>query len=333
MKVNIKQISEITGFSAATVCNALNYKKGVNAETAAAIRKTAQELGYLDENKITRIKFVMFKRTGIIVENTPFFPALISGAEYECRTNGMELIMNHLDKRSPNYQEEVRWLLNDKASAVILLGTELLDEDIDLIRGMKCPFVVIDYFHTEYSFDSVMSTNADSARMAVEYLIGKGHKEIGYLRGNFRIKPFRSRASGYLSAMQKASLPVKDYYMVTVSANMDGACEDMDAYLKKKPKLPTAFFADNDVIALGAMKAMSKHGIRIPEDISIIGFDDVSYSSISTPPLTTLRVPKQELGRTAVRRLCDIIRDKDSLKLKIQVCTEFIERDSVKTMR
>ncbi len=332
MKANIKQISEITGFSSATVSNALNYKRGVNAETAAVIRKTAQQLGYLDVNKITKVKFVMFKKTGSIIEDTPFFPALISGAEYECRANGMELIITHLDKQDPNYQEEVRWLLNDKASAVILLGTELMDEDIDLIRGMKCPFVVIDYFNTEYSFDSVMSSNGDSARMAVEYLIGKGHKEIGYLRGNFRIKPFRSRASGYLSAMQKASLPIRDYYTVTVSSNMDGAYEDMAVYLKKKPHLPTAFFADNDIIALGAMKAMSKYGIRIPEDISVIGFDDLSYSSISSPPLTTLRVPKQELGRTAVRRLCDIIKDKDNLKLKIQVCTEFIERDSVKTL-
>lgn len=332
MKANIKQISEITGFSAATVSNALHYKRGVNAETAALIRKTAQQLGYVDANKITRIKFVMFKRTGTIIENTPFFPALISGAEYECRANGMELIINHLDKQDANYQEEVKWLLHDKASAVILLGTELLDEDIDLIRGMKCPFVVIDYFNTEYSFDSVMSANADSARMAVEYLIGKGHKEIGYLRGSFRIKPFRSRSSGYYAAMQKASLPVREYYTVTVSANMDGACEDMAAYLEKKPRLPTAFFADNDMIALGAIKAMSKYGIRVPEDISMIGFDDLSYSSISTPPLTTLRVPKQELGRTAVRRLCNMIKDKDNLKLKIQVCTEFIERDSVRNL-
>lgn len=333
MKVSIKQISEITGFSPATVCNALNYKRGVNEETAAVIRKTAQELGYMDSSRISRVKFVMFKRTGTIVEDTPFFPALISGAERECRANGMELIMSDLDKRDANYQEQARWLLSDKASAVILLGTELMDEDIDLIRGMRSPFVVIDYFSTVYPFDSVMSTNADSARTAVEYLIGKGHKEIGYLRGDFRIKPFRSRASGYRAAMQKAALPVRDYYTVTVASNMDGAYEDMDAYLGKAPRLPTAFFADNDIIALGAMKAMSKHGIRIPDDVSIIGFDDLTYSSISSPPLTTLRVPKQELGQTAVRRLCDIIKDSgDSPKLKIQLCTEFIERDSVKAI-
>ena len=111
---------------------------------------------------------------------------------------------------------------------------------------------------------------------------------------------------------------------------MDGAYEDMRTFLSKNPPLPTAFFADNDIIALGAMKAMSERGIRIPEDISIVGFDDLTFSSISNPPLTTLRVPKQEMGRMAVRRLRDIIQDNDGVKLKTQVCTQFIERASVK---
>ena len=102
--------------------------------------------------------------------------------------------------------------------------------------------------------------------------------------------------------------------------------------VKTNQVLPTAFFADNDMIALGAMKAMSESGIRIPEDVSIIGFDDLPYSSISLPPLTTLRVPKQEMGRSAVRRLCAIIEDNDDVRFKIQVCTQFIERDSVRAI-
>lgn len=146
MKVSIKQISEITGFSPATVSNALNYKKGVNAETSAKILKAAQNLGYFDENKIRKVKFVMFKRNGVIVEETPFFPLMIAGAEQECRACGMEMVMCHLDKRESNYEEQMRWLQNDKASVVILLGTELMDEDVELIRGMTTPFVVIDYW-------------------------------------------------------------------------------------------------------------------------------------------------------------------------------------------
>ena len=121
----------------------------------------------------------------------------------------------------------------------------------------------------------------------------------------------------------------KDSYEVT-TYRIDGAYEDMKHYLSKKAKLPTAFFSDNDMIALGAMKAMAEFGIRIPEDVSIVGFDDLTFSSISYPPLTTLRVPKQEMGRAVVRRLRDMLKDNDGIKLKMQMCTQFIERESVK---
>lgn len=330
MKVSIKKISEVTGFSPATVSNALNYKRGVNADTAAKILKTAHDLGYFEDNRITKVKFVMFKKNGVVVEDTPFFPSLISGVEQECRACGMEMLLCNLDKRDPDYREQVRWLMSDKASAVILLGTEMMDEDSELIWGLNCPLVVIDYWKEDMSFDAVLINNADAARMATEYLVANGHTEIGYLQGRMRIKPFRSRSVGFQTALQKSMLPLKCEYVVTLSPTMDGAYEDMRTFLSKNPPLPTAFFADNDIIALGAMKAMSERGIRIPEDISIVGFDDLTFSSISNPPLTTLRVPKQEMGRMAVRRLRDIIQDNDGVKLKTQVCTQFIERASVK---
>ena len=330
MKVSIKKISEVTGFSPATVSNALNYKKGVNTDTAAKILKTAHDLGYFEENRITKVKFVMFKRKGVVVEDTPFFPSMISGVEQECRACGMEMALCNLDKRDPDYQEQVNWLMRDKASAVILLGTEMMDEDSELIRGLTCPLVVIDYWKEDMSFDAVLINNADSARMATEYLVSNGHKEIGYLQGRMRIKPFRSRSVGYQTALQKAMLPLRKEFVVTLSPTMDGAYEDMKRYLSGNPGLPTAFFADNDIIALGAIKAMSERGIRIPDDVSIVGFDDLTFSSISNPPLTTLRVPKQEMGRIAVRRLRDMLQDNDGLKLKTQVCTQFIERASVK---
>ena len=332
MKVSVKKISEITGFSPATVSNALNYKKGVNAETSAKIFKAAQDLGYYEENHIRKVKFVMFKRDGSVVEDSPFFIQLISGAEQECRACGMEMQLCNLDKRDPGYKEQAKWIMNDKASAVVLLGTEMMDSDIDLIRGMTCPFIVIDYWKEDMSFDAMLINNADSARMATEYLIANGHKEIGYLQGKFRIKPFRSRSAGYQTALQKAGIHLNKDYIVTMSTTIDGAYEDMKRNLMGKPKLPTAFLADNDMIALGAMKAMAEVGVRIPEDVSIVGFDDLTFSSISYPPLTTLRVPKQEMGRAVVRRLRDMIKDNDGIKMKMQMCTQFIERKSVRKL-
>ncbi|MBQ1492778.1 MAG: LacI family DNA-binding transcriptional regulator [Blautia sp.] len=338
MKVSIKQIAEMTGFSPATVSNALNHKKGVNAQTAESILQAASQLGYFEEGSlrkegsVRKVKFVTYKRNGVIVEDTPFFPLMITGAEQECSACGMELVLYNLDRRDPDFAERLKAIQTDPSAAVILLGTELLDEDIGLIQGISGTFVVIDYWKEDTYFDAVLINNADSARMATNYLIGKGHQKIGYIQGNFRIKPFRSRASGYHTAMNKAHLPINQDFIFTVSTTTGGAYRDMKEYLQRGASLPTAFVADNDIIALGAMKAFSEFGIRIPEDVSIIGFDDLSYSSIANPPLTTLRVPKQEIGRMAVRRIRDKLNDTEKTHLKIQVCTEFIERESVRSL-
>lgn len=332
MKTNIRQISEVTGFSPATVSNALNYKKGVNKETAARILKTARALGYLEESRITKVKFVKFKKNGLIVDDTPFFPLLIDGAEKECRANGLEMSVCTLDVREEDYEEQAAQLFGDPTSAVILLGTELMDEDLSILRGTVCPLLLLDNWCEDMSFNAVLINNADSARMATEYLVRKGHRRIGHLRGSFRIKAFRSREVGYRTALQKAGLEERECDCVTLSTTMDGAYADMKAYLAKAQELPTAFFADNDMIALGAMKALTESGYHIPGDVSVVGFDDISFSSISSPGLTTLRVSKEDMGRAAVRRLLDLIQG-DQSHLKIQICTEFVERESVRDLQ
>ncbi|MDD3217637.1 MAG: LacI family DNA-binding transcriptional regulator [Lachnospiraceae bacterium] len=329
MKVSIKKISEITGYSPATISNALNNKRGVNKNTSAEIFKVAQELGYISENRITKIKFVIYRKNGLVIDDTPFFSLMLDGVERECRNLGYEMSVCNLDYRSDDYEEQLKWLLTDTSSAIILLGTELLDDDIAPYKTSKSHILCLDYSNSDMDFDCVLINNSDSAKMATEHLIDRGHREIGYLRGSFRIKPFRSRAVGYARALQLKDIPLNRQYTVTLSPKMEGAYSDMKEYLKKKPKLPTAFFADNDMIALGAVKALQESGYRIPEDISIIGFDDLPFSEISSPRLTTIRVNKQEIGELAVRRIHEIIKGVGKSKLKINVCTEFIERDSV----
>ncbi|MGL6198968.1 MAG: LacI family DNA-binding transcriptional regulator [Lachnospiraceae bacterium] len=332
-KVSIKKISEITGFSPATISNALNNKRGVNKETAAEILRVAKELGYISENRITKIRLVIYKRNGEIIDDTPFFPLLIDGVESECKRLGYEMTICNLDKREPDYEDQVRWLINDITSGIIFLGTELMENDIDIYRSAKCPFLLFDYFEPDMQFNGVLINNSDSARVATEYLIDRGHQKIGYLRGDFRIKGFRSRAMGYARAMQNHGLEVNHKYTYTLATGMEGAYEDMKKVLKRNPELPTAFFADNDMVALGAMKALQEFGYKVPDDVSIIGFDDLPFCEITTPRLTTIRVSKQEMGVIAVRRMNEMIKNPGRSKMKIGVCTEFVERESVREIK
>ena len=334
MKVSIRDLSKMTGFSPATISNALNHKKGVNRETAEEIFRVARETGYLSANAVTKIRLVIFKKNGQILEETPFFQQMIEGIEEECHRLGYEMVISHVDQRNPNYQKQVRDLLEEQGVGIILLGTEMMDGDLSLYRNASCPVLLLDHWTESMDFNSVLINNADAARAITEHLLDNGHREVGYLRGNYRIKAFRSRFIGFQTALKKYKVPYKEEYTVTVGTYMSTACQDMLEYLKKKPKLPTAFFADNDIIALGAMKALQEMCYRIPEDISIVGFDDLTFSEISSPPLTTLRVEKREMGKMAVRRLVELIDGiGTSTVTKIQVCPKIIYRNTVKNIK
>ena len=332
MKVGIKKISELSGFSLATVSNVLNHKKGVSQQTADLILKIADEIGYLKENCIKTIKLVIYKKHGMIVSDTPFFSALIEGVEGECRSRGFALEICSLDQQSRDFETVLKGLLRDYTTAILLLATELNEQDMIPFETAISPVMVLDNWFSSMKYNSVLINNADAVSGAVRYLISCGHRKIGYLKSAVSINNFVYRAEGYLSAMRNAHLEPDKKYTVHLTPTMDGAYQDMCAYLDQNQDLPTAFFADNDIIAFGAMKALKQHGIHIPEDISMIGFDDMPFCEISSPSLTTIRVFKQEMGALAVKNLVDSIEQDNPIKIKAEVCTEFIKRASVKKL-
>lgn len=331
MKVSIRDLSKMTGFSPATISNALNHKKGVNRETSEEIFRVARETGYLSANAVTKIRLLMFKKNGQIIEDTPFFQSLIEGFEEECHRLGYEMVISRVDQREKEYPTQVKELLQEQGAAVVVLATEMMDGDLEPYRNAPCPLVILDHWSESMEFNAVLINNADAARMMTEHLLEYGHREIGYLRGSFRIKGFRSRFVGFQTALKKKKVPYKEEYTVTLGTSLNQAYRDMLKYLESNPPLPTAFFADNDMIALGAMKALQEKGYRIPDDVSIAGFDDLPFSEISSPALTTLRVPNREMGKIAVRRLSELIEGiaPDAIT-KTQVCPRIVYRNTVK---
>lgn len=333
MKANIKQISQLTGFSPATVSNALNRKKGVNSATAEKIFKVAEDLGYQADKTITKIKFVTYRKNGLIIDDSMIFPAMIEGVERQAKELGYETTFSHLNYEDASFEERLQGVLEDTDCLLILLGTEMLDEDYERFRKYKGRMIILDGWSEDMSYDGILINNTDAACNAVEYLIEKGHRQIGYLKGDYRIKSFRYREYGYERALERHGIVRDPGYEVIVGTQLESSYEGMKRYLEGEPELPTAFFADNDVIALGAMRAMAEKGIRAPEQVSVVGFDDISFGAVSTPGLTTIHVYKQEMGEVAVRRAIDYIKYPGrSVKMKIQVCTDFVERNSVRNL-
>ena len=307
MKVSIRDLSKITGFSPATISNALNHKKGVNRETAEEIFRVARETGYLSANAVTKIRLLIFKKNGQIIEDTPFFQSLIEGFEEECHRLGYEMVISRADQREADYENQVREILHEQGAAVVVLATEMMDGDLEPYRNAPCPLILLDHWSESMEFNAVLINNADAARMITEHLLNYGHKEIGYLKGSFRIKGFRSRYVGFLTALRKKKIPYREEFTVTLGTSLNDAYQDMLKYLEKNPVLPTAYFADNDMIALGAMKALQEKGYRIPEDVSIVGFDDLPISAYTSPSLTTIRQERLELGKCGYYALDSIL--------------------------
>ena len=329
MKISIRKLSALTGVSPATVSNALNHKKGVHPETAARVLAAAREYGYFDEKKIRDITLVIYKNHGKVVCDSPFFSIMIEGMESAARTAGYRMQICTLTRSSPDYDTILRELLENHTSALLLLATELPEEEFQKFETCDLPLVLVDARFENTRHSTVLIENTDSAYQAVTLLWERGHRKIGYLKSQERIRNFLNREKGYLDALQAKAITPDPAFIVSLPPQMDSAYQEMQRFLNHPHRLPTAYFADNDMIALGAMKALREHGCRVPEDVSVIGFDDLPYSRISDPPLTTIRVFNRELGAVAVQLLVHIIANEDKLPLKIQVCTELIERESV----
>ncbi len=329
MKVNIKKISELSGFSVATVSNALSNKRGVNRDTADRIIKIARECGYIRDEKIKRIKMVTYRDSGEVFNESPFFSTLLDSIEAESRRSGYDVSIVNLYRHNSDYEDNVRELLNDTMSAVLLVATEMNEEDAKTFEDTGLPLVMVDNYFENLYFDTVLMDNEDSVEKAVDYLIENGHEKIGYIQGDTRIRNFVSRSRGYRRALWEKGLEPDDKLTFSVKPSIVGAFEGMNRYIEQGRELPTAFFADNDMIALGAMQALQKNGFSIPEDISIVGFDDITLGEAFSPGLTTVSVDIRAMGRLAVRRLIEQIQNRDEAHSCTRLYNRLVVRGSV----
>lgn len=327
-KNTVESIARLAGVSRGTVSNALNNRKGVSEAKRQEIIQIARSLEY-DFNPPRRtenaLRFVIAKRHGAVVDDTPFFSVLIKGIESKSRDFGCDLLISHLniDDISHGAVNE----LCEPCKGMVILATEMLAQDMAWFSAANIPIVLLDnYFHAS-PYDCVLINNAQGIRLATEHLLEMGHRNIGLLDASQYINNFVFRRESFHLTMRMNGLQVKTEIPITPTA--DGAYSDMKLWLEGGAPLPSAFVAENDIIAFGAMRAMSERGISIPGDVSIIGFDDVPFCNLSTPRLTTIGVNKFALGQIAVRTLVEQLDAPNDTKVKVETGVELIPRESV----
>jgi LacI family transcriptional regulator len=333
MPVTANEIARIAGVSAATVSMVLNNRPGVGEETRKKILCLAKEMGYEKQQHPNRrplksLTLLIYKKHGDVVSDTPFFAELIQGIEMETRKDDFSLVISYFYE-SYNSRQQLGAISSSSSRGVILLATEMVSADIDRFMPLQIPMVILDNTFDDVDLDSITINNIQGSMQAVKYFERMGHKKIGHLRSSVGINNFFERRDGYLKAMNNRTDP---RYTVSISSTSDGAYEDMKKYLSSAPEIPTAYFADNDIIAISCIRALREAGYHVPNDISVIGFDDVPASSLIDPPLSTMRVPKKNLGILAVERLLKRINGDKSESIRIAVNTSLVTRGSVRQL-
>lgn len=335
MDITAKELAKLLNVSPAAVSIALNDKPGVSPETRERIKNAAAFYGYTGKNfkpdglkRQRRLSLVIFKKQGgQIVEDTPFFSSLTEGIAAACQKNGFMLDIRYLYEK-PELSVEISEIVSMRPEGIILLATEMHSEDFESMRSLPIPMVILDTYFENIAKDYVVINNVQGAFLATNYMVQKYQSQPGYLRSSYAITNFDERADGFYKAVRKNDLSPSASIVHSLTPTIDGAYVDMKRILEEDRPLASCYFADNDIIAMGALHAFRDHGYRIPEDVAIIGFDNTSLAELVDPPLTTINVPKQAMGKLAVERLIAII-DHDEPPIKIELLTNLVIRESL----
>ena len=333
MAITGKEIAAQLGISAAAVSMALNHKPGVSESTRDQVLQLAREEGYdfsrireREQTQLGNISFLLYQRHGAVVGDTPFFSSLTGGVADACRSAGYALNIEYLFEE--NTSQTLRRIQSSDTKGIILLGTELRQEDFSPFAQCPLPLVVLDTYFEGITKDCVLINNVQGAFLATNYLIAKRKQQPGYLRSSYSISNFEERADGFYKAIRHNGMATGASVVHRLAPSADGAYADMQLLLKQGERLASCYFADNDLIASGAMRALKEAGYRIPEDIGIVGFDNTPMCRMLEPPMTTIHVPKQAMGQMAVERLLQLIHGKSSPPIKLAVNTTIVKRKS-----
>lgn len=329
--ITIREIAKILGVSPATVSIVLNNKKGVSKETRERVMNIVKEYNYTNSNKVKNtlknICFLKHKKHGMLVEqNEGFISTILDSIESECRLEGYNLTMIVSNN---NFEGTIINMDFSKFDGLIVLGTELEEEQYSCLDNIKIPFIVLDNSAHNHTCNTIAINNDKTVRSALSYLMKLGHKKIAYFHSNVTIANFDERNFAFLRYCKEFDFEFVSDYQFNIPPTLIGAYNSMKKCLSNKTSLPSCAFADNDSIAIGAIKALKEFGYNVPKDISVIGFDDICFSAINSPPLTTMRIPKSLIGTIAVRQICDMIEGSPYTDVKIQIGGELVIRSSV----
>jgi LacI family transcriptional regulator len=314
--VSIKEVAAHAGVSVGTVSNVLNRPEIVAEPTRERVTAAIRKLGFVRNESARQLRAGRSRTIGLVVLDVanPFFTDLARGVEDEASTAGLAVILCNSDDQERKEKRYLELLEEHRVQGVLITPVAGAGARLARLRRDGTPVVLVDSRAPSRGMCSVAVDDLLGGDLAVSHLLAAGHQEIAYVSGPLTIRQVADRRLGALRALAKADLPAERLHVFEAGALNVVAGQQAGAAIAALPaaRRPTAVFCANDLIALGVLQEMTLHRIRVPEDISIVGYDDIEYAAAAAVPLTSVRQPRQQLGRTAARMLIEEAADGDA---------------------
>ncbi|MEL3974326.1 LacI family DNA-binding transcriptional regulator [Rossellomorea oryzaecorticis] len=324
----IKDVAKLSGVAVSTASYALNNSTKVSEVTREKVLAAAKQLNYQKNGLASDLKRTSTNTIALILSDLsgPYYSELIKGVQDVASTNGYDLIA--CSSIGGAQSTAVKFLREKRVDGVIILAHNIDDETILESSREGFPIVVLDRSIQSEHVVQIEVDNEHGAFMATEHLIEKGSREIAYVSGPYNSHDNELRFKGYRAALLKHGIEYRPKWKVSGGFTREGGYQATKMIIAQKD-VPQAIFYANDEMAIGGIQALNEKKISVPDDISIIGFDDIQLSEYVSPPLTTMRQPKYEAGALAVHLIFQVL-SKEKVDQSYKLTTELIERKSVK---
>ncbi len=329
----IKVIARELNISTASVSRALNDRPGVSEELRARILDKARELNYapsttargLATSQTLAIGFFIHEKPGLSTYTDPFYGEILHGVEQALAQTKYHLTIATLTDDILDNPAGFRFVRERRIDGMILAGPDIPPDFILAMARTEIPVVLVDN-RLEYArMNSVSSDDEGGAGLAAQHLIECGHRDIGVIAGPLLWSSSRRRVEGYRRALTEAGLPMP--FVQVDRTTIESGYQAFEQLLSSAPGV-TGVCAVNDSMAIGAVRAAVAAGRCVPEDLSVVGFDNISWAEVHNPPLTTIHIPKRQIGLEAAKRLVALLDDPDTEPTALTIAVRLVERAS-----
>lgn len=328
--VTMMEVARTSGVSYSTVSRVLSGYEFVKKATRDRVMDAVEQLGYVANLQARSLAGGRSRIIGMLVPNLDngYVGTIMRGIDQELERAKYDLILYTSHRHPGNESVYVSTITNGMTEGLLLIAPLVPTTYMDDLRARNFPYVLIDQADRTENSCVVEATNWQGAYDATRYLSQLGHTRIAFITGALAIRSAVDRLRGYKAALADCDIPVREEWVIEGDFQQQTGYETAKRLLQSADPRPTAIFASNDLSAFGAMDAARECGLRIPDDISIIGFDDVPQSSVIYPKLTTIRQPLEQMGQVAAQMLLAQIEDPGHTLQRVALPTQLVIRDS-----